>query len=145
MQHTYQGSCHCQAIRFEAAIDLDQGIRKCNCSFCWKLGYRKALVPFKALHVVAGKEAMREYLPVPSHWPPGDINHYYCPTCGAHPFSRGYLEQDTLEEGMGGHFWAVNVACLDDVSEEALAAAPLIYEDGKRDHQERTPAITSYL
>ena len=60
-------------------------------------------------------------------WPPGHVQHYYCPHCGAHPFSRGYLEKE-----MGGHFWAANVACLDDVGEEALAAAPVIYEDGRR-------------
>lgn len=46
---------------------------------------------------------------------------------------------------MGGNFWAVNVACLDDATEEELAAAPVIYEDGKHDRQMEAPAITSYL
>jgi hypothetical protein len=46
---------------------------------------------------------------------------------------------------MGGNFWAVNVACLDDVSEETLAAAPVVYEDGRRDRQDRAPEITGYL
>ncbi len=46
---------------------------------------------------------------------------------------------------MGGDFWAANVTCLDDVSEEELAAAPVIYEDGKRDRQDRAPEITGYL
>lgn len=139
MKKTYHGSCHCGTVRFEADVDLDEGIRKCNCSFCWKLGYRKSFAAYEALRVVGGGGGMREYLPVPSHWPPGDINHYFCPSCGAHPFSRGYLDF------MGGNFWAVNVACLDDVTEEELAAAPIIYEDGKRDRQTEAPAITSYL
>ena len=56
------------------------------------------------------------------------------------PFSRGYLE-----EIMGGNFWAVNVACLDDVTEGELAAASVIFEDGKRDRQDREPEITGYL
>jgi len=137
---TYRGSCHCGTLAFEADIDLASGIRKCNCSFCWKLGYRKALVPEAALRITRGREAMQDYQPRPSSWPPGDVAHYWCGGCGTHPFSRAYLEKE-----MGGHFWAVNVACLDDVSEEELAAAPVIYEDGKRDHQERAPAITSYL
>jgi len=136
---TYQGSCHCRAVRFEAEIDLDRGIRKCNCSFCLKLGYKKALIPFQALRLVDGEEAIRDYRPRPSAWPAGDINHYHCTHCGAHTFSRGYLDQ------MGGNFWAVNVACLDDASEEDLAAAPIIYEDGKNDRQDLSPAITSYL
>ena len=140
MQRTYHGSCHCGAVRFEADVDLAQGIRKCNCTFCWKTGYRKALVPFAALRITAGKDGLRNYQPTPSSWPKGDVDHHVCATCGVHPFSRGYLEKE-----MGGHFWAVNVACLDDATEEELAAAPVIYEDGKRDRQDRAPAITSYL
>jgi len=140
MKKSYRGSCHCGAIRFEADVDLAEGIRKCNCSFCWKLGYRKALVPYGAVRILAGREAMKDYQPSPLHWPSGDINHSFCGACGAHVLSRGYLEKE-----MGGNFWAVNVACLDDVTEEELAAAPVTYEDGKRDRQERVPAITSYL
>ena len=46
---------------------------------------------------------------------------------------------------MGGNFWAVNVACLDDATDAELAGAPVIYEDGKRDRQDRAPEVTSYL
>ncbi len=140
MTKTYHGSCHCGKVRFEADVDLGEGIRKCNCSFCWKLGYQKALVPYGAVRIIAGEDEMRDYRAKPSAWPDGNINHYRCPTCEAQPFSRGYLE-----EMMGGNFWAVNVACLDDVSEEELAAAPVIFEDGKRDRQDRAPEITGYL
>ena len=139
MKRTYHGSCHCGAVRFEADLDLDEGIRKCNCSFCWKLGYRKSFAGFEALRVTDGRDRMREYKASPSNWPEGDINHYMCPTCGANIFSRGFLD------AMGGNFWAVNVACLDDVTDEELAAAPIIYEDGKRDRQDQPPEITGYL
>lgn len=139
MEKAYRGSCHCRAIRFEADIDLQDGIRKCNCSFCLKLGYKKALIGFDALRFLDGEEELKDYRARPSAWPPGDVNHYHCGRCGTHVFSRGYLEQ------MGGNFWAVNVACLDDATEEELAAAPVIYEDGKRDRQDRAPVITAYL
>jgi hypothetical protein len=140
MKKTYHGSCLCGAIRFTADVDLEQGIRKCNCSFCWKTGYRKSLIPYDALQVTEGKSELREFKPMQSNWPPGHINHYYCPHCATHSFSRGYLEKE-----MGGNFWAVNVAHLDDMTEEELDSAPVIYEDGKRDRQDRIPEITSYL
>lgn len=140
MKKTYHGSCHCGTVRFETEIDLADGIRKCNCTFCRKFGYQKSFAAFEALRVVEGRDVMREYKASPSAWPPGDINHYMCPNCGGHTFSRGYLETP-----MGGNFWAVNIACLDDVTEEELDAAPKIYEDGIRDRQDKAPEIVSYL
>ena len=141
MTKTYHGSCHCGEIRFEADVDLSEtAIRKCNCSFCLKSGYKKALIGYDELRITAGEDLLQNCRAQDSNWPEGDIDHYRCPNCGMQPFSRGYLE-----EIMGGNFWAVNGACLDDVTEEELAAAPVIYEDGKRDRQDREPEITRYL
>ena len=67
------------------------------------------------------------------------IHHYFCPRCGVHPFAAASFEQ------MGGDFFAVNIACLDDATPEELAAAPVIYEDGRHDAWDRPPAVTVYL
>jgi hypothetical protein len=46
---------------------------------------------------------------------------------------------------MGGAFFCVNVGCLDDVTPDELAAAPIRYEDGAHDPWGRAPGLTSYL
>ena len=46
---------------------------------------------------------------------------------------------------MGGPFHAVNIACLDDATDEELANAPMVYEDGRHDAWDRPPRVTAYL
>lgn len=37
MKQTYQGSCHCGAVRFEVDMNLDH-VRVCDCTLCRKRG-----------------------------------------------------------------------------------------------------------
>ena len=46
---------------------------------------------------------------------------------------------------MGGDFYCVNVACLEDVTPQELEAAPIRYEDGAHDDWGHAPPITGYL
>lgn len=46
---------------------------------------------------------------------------------------------------MGGDFYCVNISCLDDVSPEEFAAAPIRYEDGAHDDWDHPPPVTRHL
>ncbi|GAB3482490.1 hypothetical protein GCM10011496_08530 [Polaromonas eurypsychrophila] len=46
---------------------------------------------------------------------------------------------------MGGDFFCVNVACLDDAPPHELAAAPIRYEDGAHDDWANPRPTTGYL
>lgn len=59
--------------------------------------------------------------------------------CGIKPFGEGELVE------LGGHFYAINVACLDDVMLDVLLAAPIVYEDGRHDRWDRVPVQASLL
>jgi hypothetical protein len=88
-----------------------------------------------------GEGVLSDYRAADSNWPEGNVHHYFCSRCGVRAFSRGYLEM----EPFNGWFHAVNVACLDDASDEEFAAAPIQYEDGRNDNWDNPPAVTRYL
>lgn len=135
MLKTYQGSCHCRRVVFECDIDLAEGIRRCNCTFCRKTRYLKVFAYKDRFRLLAGERHLSDYQASPSSWPEGHVHHYFCDHCGVRGFSKGFLDVAPFE----GEFHAVNLACLDDVRPEEIAAAPVIYEDGINDRQDRAP------
>jgi hypothetical protein len=149
MKKTYQGSCHCKAVRFSCQLDLaPAGQRstpelpgiwwtstfKCNCSSCWKNRFWKGFVRAQDFRLEAGESALADY-----QFAGKQIHHRFCRSCGAQVFGHASFEQ------MGGAFYAVNISCLDDVPDEELADAPVTYEDGRHDAWDRAPAVTDHL
>jgi len=135
MKKTYTGSCHCGDVRFECDLDLhgEHGTSKCNCSVCTKGRFWKSVISANAFRLLKGEAALTEY-----RFGSENIRHLFCSRCGIKPFGRGRLEDF-------GEFVAVNLATLDDASDEELAAAPVQYEDGRNDRWDSAPAETRYL
>jgi len=133
MKKTYQGSCHCGAIRFEADIDLAQETLRCNCTYCRKIRSWAAIVPHEALRLLSGEGQLREY-----RFHTKTEQHLFCGHCGVRPYGIG-------KSPRWGPFYAVNIGCLDDVSEAELAAVPIRYVDGRGDNWDAPPRKTGYL
>jgi hypothetical protein len=133
MLKTYHGSCHCGVVRFEADIDLSNETSKRNCSICTKARFWKTVVAADSFRLLAGEDALTNY-----QFGCENIHHLFCSRCGVKPLGRGHLE------GFGD-FVAVNVACLDDATDQEFAEAPVIFQNGIADDWYSAPAETRYL
>jgi len=140
MKKKYSGSCHCGAVAFECEADLEKGTSKCNCSICRKGRYWIVLVPEAGFRLLRGEEALTDY-----QFGGKMIHHLFCSRCGIKTFGRARLDVEFLGEKLEGMYYAVNVAALDDATEEELAAANVRFDDGRNNDWEHPPAVTGYL
>ena len=130
---TYTGSCHCGAVRYEADIDLAKGGARCNCSICRKTRAWGTSVKPDAFRLLAGADALGAY-----EFGTKAGQHKFCRTCGVRTHGAFDIPQ------IGGAMVSVQIATL-DASDEDLAAAPIMYCNGRDNDWYHPPAITSYL
>jgi hypothetical protein len=105
----YQGSCHCGAVRFRAKADLGEVVA-CNCSMCTRKAFLHVFVAEADFQLLAGEDQLTLY-----QFGTMTARHYFCRTCGVHPFYRARSDPDKFD---------VNVRCLEGVDLGQLAVAP---------------------
>ena len=136
MLKTYQGSCHCGAVRFEADLDLNAGTGKCNCTICTKMRLWLVNVDIENFRLLAGEDDLTDY--VGKGNPVG--HHAFCKHCGVRPF-----EWIDIPNMSGVKYYNINVMCLEGLDIDELMAAPVSYYDGLNNNWGERPAETRHL
>lgn len=107
-KNTFEGGCHCGAVRYRVSgLDLQSTIT-CNCSRCAKLGSILSFLPADSFSLLSGEESLTDY-----RFNKKVIHHLFCKTCGIQSFGRGTAPDGTPTI-------AVNVRCLDGIDIDSL-------------------------
>jgi len=101
---TYQGNCHCGAVKFTFDHDeIREGVR-CNCSLCKRKG--AVMSPFTIasdkLRIDANENDLACY-----QFGSKVARHFFCKNCGIYPFHRTLRSPNE---------YRVNLACIDEIN-----------------------------
>lgn len=107
MTQIYQGSCHCQAVRYTAQLDLDQPVIECNCSHCQRAGLLLQFISEDQFRLMSGDDVFTEY-----RFNTNRIAHQFCSICGIECFAKG--EKD------GKPTYAINVRTVEGIDLRTL-------------------------
>ncbi|KAE9373063.1 hypothetical protein N431DRAFT_373259 [Stipitochalara longipes BDJ] len=96
----YKGNCHCGAFRFSIKIPEITTVIECNCSICFKKGYKWLYPSNGNFTVEKGEGSLQDY-----EFGSREMVHKFCPTCGTGIMRQRHNRTDI----------AVNARALQDV------------------------------
>jgi hypothetical protein len=131
---TYQGSCHCGRVKFEADIDFSEGTSKCNCTNCWKKRFWGVRAKPEGFRSLSGEQELSKYTPG------AKIHGGFCKQCGVHTY--GFVPKS---EWNPADYVSINVATLDNLDPAELMKAPVQFCDGKANNWWSPPTETRHL
>jgi hypothetical protein len=112
MLRTYEGGCHCGAVRFRIEVDLDETpIGECDCSICTKKGILHLPIARDRLQILSGADDLATYT-----FNTGVAKHTFCRHCGMHPFYQPRSDPEN---------YSVNARCLDEYDPETMKSQRL--------------------
>ena len=124
------GGCHCGAVRYEAHLDLDGMVSRCNCRMCTMLACSNAVAKPEEFRVTAGEEHLKLY-----RRGEHPMQYFFCADCGVHLFVRGDIPE------MGGKIVSVHVNTLDGFDPARQAH---VHWDGRHDNWHAGPRPTPW-
>lgn len=110
---TYEGGCHCGAVRFRVEVDQHKA-DDCNCSICRKKGFLHLIVAQNKFTLLQGEDVLTTY-----KFNTGVAQHKFCRICGIHSFYIPRSHPDCID---------VNVRCLDG---DAIAQFEIVPFNGQ--------------
>lgn len=115
-QRTYEGKCHCGAVRFKFTGEPITRAMRCNCSICRRKNAIMSAVyyPTDQFELLSGKAALSVYRCFDEV-----VNHWFCKHCGIYPFHNG--DDPTIG-------YRVNLGCIDEIDPHDL---PIRVFDGR--------------
>ncbi|MGB6006936.1 GFA family protein [Castellaniella sp.] len=105
---SFQGQCHCGAVKFSVDAPLPTQAVSCNCSHCRAKGFLLAFFPAEKFSLTQGQDSLRSY-----RFNTHQIEHQFCAVCGTQAFALGALPDGTLSR-------AVNLRCVPQADLDAL-------------------------
>ena len=106
----HYGGCHCGRVRFEVVAPADVTISSCNCSVCFKSGFRGLIVPQEQFTLLSGEDSLTTYT-----FNTGVARHTFCSHCGI----KSFYHPRSHPEGV-----SVNPRCLDPGTLTRLTLRP---------------------